>query len=115
MRHVAGLGGGDLQRGLSGSRSSLPRLCTNPCFPCLCLRMQYLRAAQASSAAPAPAPGPVAPASATTADLSPAAFAGVSDAAHVEALRKFYTQNVPEKVAQVCVILGVMPCVWLRI
>jgi hypothetical protein len=39
---------------------------------------------------------------ATTADLSPAAFTGVAETAHLEALRAFYAINAPEKVAGVC-------------
>ncbi len=42
-----------------------------------------------------------APARATTCDVSAAAFAGISDAAHLTALRALYVDVNPEKLAQV--------------
>ena len=77
----------------------------------LCCR-QYapVRGSAAATASPAPTspvPGASTPVPAhagplaTTADLTPAAFTGVSESAHVDALRAFYAQNAPEKVAGV--------------
>ncbi len=56
-------------------------------------------AAPATSPTPAAAapPGPIA----TTADVSASAFAGVSEAQHVEGLRKLYAVVAPEKLSQV--------------
>jgi hypothetical protein len=54
--------------------------------------------APASVASPVAAPsGPIA----TTADVSAGAFAGVSEAQHVEGLRKLYAVVAPEKLSQV--------------
>ena len=62
----------------------------------------FAAAATAAAAPTAPA-SPAAPAGpiATTADVSAGTFAGVSEAQHVEALRKLYAVVAPEKLSQV--------------
>ncbi len=91
------------------------------CLPAVSLSSQYaplpgsnVAAATTPLVVAASTPTPAAPAGpiATTADVSADAFAGVSEAQHVEALRTLYAEVAPEKLSQVWMRGGGGPRIW---